>query len=137
MGTCRGTREWLRSNCSRSLYQMPIPCRNTSCKPERWNENVLGSAPRRLTPPTASRNHTAQSQAVHRIPRNEGHHLFRHHRGVRRIVQDLSQEGVETQERAHESLPVLAQPAHIYRCRQESIVAQPDKRYGIREERST
>ena len=63
--------------------------------------------------------------------------FFKNHRGVRRIVQDLSQEGVETQERAHESLLVLAQPAHIYRCRQESIVAQPDKRYGIREERST
>ena len=64
-------------------------------------------------------------------------YFFIYHRGVRRIVQDLSQEGVETQERAHESLLVLAQPAHIYRCRQESIVAQPDKRYGIREERST
>ena len=55
MGTCWGTREWLRSNCSRPLYQMPIPCRNTSCKPKRWNANVLGTAPRRLTPPTASR----------------------------------------------------------------------------------
>ena len=34
---------------------MSIPCRNTSCKPKRWNANVLGTAPRRLTPPTASR----------------------------------------------------------------------------------
>ena len=37
--------------------------------------------------------HPAQPQAVHRIPRDEGHRLFGHHRGVRRIVQGLSQEG--------------------------------------------
>ena len=37
--------------------EAPIPYRNTSCRPERWNANGSGSAPRRSTPlpPTASR----------------------------------------------------------------------------------
>ena len=42
-------------------YPVPIPCRNTSCRPERWNANGSGSAPRRSIPPppTASRRHAA------------------------------------------------------------------------------
>ncbi len=48
---------WSRPSCSRPPCQVPIPCRNISCRPERWNANVSGSAPRRSTPPrpTASR----------------------------------------------------------------------------------
>ena len=94
---------WLRSNCSRPLYQMPIPCRNTSCKPKRWNANVLGTAPRRLTPPTASRKPHSSISGSSSNPAKRRTSPFRHHRGVRRIVQD-------------------------FRCRQESIVAQPDKK---------
>ena len=81
--------------------------------------------------------HPAQPQAVHRIPRDEGHRLFGHHRRVRRIVQGLSQEGAGTQERTREPLPVLAQPAHLHRRGPGSIACQPDRGRGIREERST
>ena len=58
-------------------------------------------------------------------PADEGHRLFGHHRGVRRIVQGLSQEGAGTQERTREPLPVLAQPAHLHRRGPGSIACQP------------
>ena len=70
-------------------------------------------------------------------PADEGHRLFGHHRGVRRIVQGLSQEGAGTQERTREPLPVLAQPAHLHRRGPGSIACQPDRGCGIREERCT
>ena len=81
--------------------------------------------------------HPAQPQAVHRIPRDEGHRLFGHHRGVRRIVQGLSQEGAGTQERTREPLPVLAQPAHLHRRGPGNTKSQSDRGRGIREERNT
>ena len=59
------------------------------------------------------------------------------HRGVRRIVQGLSQEGAGTQERTREPLPVLAQPAHLHRRGPGNTKSQSDRGRGIREERNT
>lgn len=34
-GNLLRNQEWSRSSCSRPPYPVPIPCRNTSCRPER------------------------------------------------------------------------------------------------------
>lgn len=124
MGTCWGTREWLRSNCSRPLYQMPIPCRNTSCKPERWNANVLGSAPRRLTPPTASRKSHSSISGSSSNPAKRRTSPFQTSPGS---SPNRSRFFSRRSWDAGTGTWMLAQPAHIYRCRQESMWPNPIK----------